>query len=157
MSVGCVENQRLRARLHESSRLRPSTFRTPRHCAWRRSKKPKMRTSLLCAIPSTSHVHLIIGTNSIAATRVSQSLAVGAKPVLIVAPDAPVHFSLHKRIEENSIEWIKKTNGGAFEEEDLYRYGREEVGGWADAVFITEGGRSLRSTLFHHLFSKAPS
>ena len=104
-----------------------------------------MKTSLLTAVDSTSHVHLIIGTNSIAATRVSQSLAVGARSVLLVASDAPVHFGLQKRIEDGSIEWVAKRNGAVFEEEDLWRYGREEVGGWADAVFVTDGGRSLRS------------
>jgi uroporphyrin-III C-methyltransferase len=91
------------------------------------------RTSLLTAIDSTSHIHLIIGSNSLAGARCARSLEVGAKPLLIAPDTSELHFSLQKRIESKELRWIARP----FEDEDLFRLGREEIGRVVDVVFIT--------------------
>ncbi|KAH8588632.1 tetrapyrrole methylase [Bisporella sp. PMI_857] len=94
-------------------------------------------TSLLTAIDSTSHVHLIVGSNPLAAARCAKSLEVGAKPILIAVASAELHYTLQKRIEAGEVEWQKKL----FEDDDLLRLGREDVNGVVDAVFVTLGSR----------------
>ena len=91
------------------------------------------RSSLLTAIDSTSHIHLIVGANSLAAARCAKSLDVGAKPLLIAPETAELHHSLQKRIEANEVRWLAK----AFEDDDVLRLGREEIGRVVDAVFVT--------------------
>ncbi|KAG0650545.1 Uroporphyrinogen-III C-methyltransferase [Hyphodiscus hymeniophilus] len=91
--------------------------------------------SLLAAIDSTSHIHLIIGSNSLAAARCAKSLEVGAKPLLIAAETADLPYALQKRIDNGGVEWLKKS----FEDEDVLRLGREEVTSVVDAVFVTMG------------------
>jgi uroporphyrin-III C-methyltransferase len=93
--------------------------------------------SLLTAIDSTSHIHLIIGSNPLAAARCAKSLEVGAKPHLIAPETAELHYALQKRIDNGEVEWLKKP----FEDEDVVRLGREETGGVVDAVFVTTGPR----------------
>jgi uroporphyrin-III C-methyltransferase len=93
--------------------------------------------SLLTAIDSTSHIHLIIGSNPLAAARCAKSLEVGAKPRLIAPETAELHYALQKRIDNGEVEWLKKS----FEDEDVLRLGREEIGGVVDAVFVTTGPR----------------
>lgn len=95
------------------------------------------RTSLLTSIDSTSHVHLIVGSNSLAGTRCTKSLEVGAKPLLIAPETAELHYSLQKRIESKELIWLAKS----FEDQDVFRYGREEIGKVADAVFVTSKPR----------------
>lgn len=63
----------------------------------------------------------------------------GAIPKVIVPTHSEVHYALMKRIEEGEVEWIQKD----FEEADLRRYGRDEVDGVADAVFVTMGGDTV--------------
>lgn len=94
-------------------------------------------TSLLTAVDSTSHIHLIVGSNPLAAARCAKSLEVGAKPRLIAPETADLHYALQKRIESGEVEWLKKS----FEDEDVLRLGREEVNGVVDAVFVTSGSR----------------
>jgi uroporphyrin-III C-methyltransferase len=91
------------------------------------------RTSLLTAIDSTSHIHLLVGTNSSAGARCTKSLEVGATPVLIAPETAELHYSLQKRIESNEVRWVAKS----FEDEDAFRLGREEIGRVVDAIFVT--------------------
>jgi uroporphyrin-III C-methyltransferase len=93
--------------------------------------------SLLTAVDSTSHVHLIVGSNPLAAARCAKSLEVGAKPRLIAPETADLHYALQKRIDSGEVEWLKK----AFEDEDVLRLGRDEVNGVVDAVFVTSGPR----------------
>ena len=100
-----------------------------------------VKTSLLVAVDSTSHVYLIIGSNPLASSRASKSLEVGAKPIIIAVENADIHFGLRKRIEDEEVEWYQKE----FEESDLWKLGREETRGWVDAVFVAEGGKSARS------------
>ncbi|KAI1323628.1 uroporphyrin-III C-methyltransferase [Xylariaceae sp. FL0255] len=94
-------------------------------------------TSLLTAINSTSHIHLIIGSNSLAASRCGQSLAVGALPILIAPETAERHYALQKRIDDGEIKWIKDS----FKDEYISTLGREEVDYIVDAVFVTSGTR----------------
>ena len=91
------------------------------------------RTSLLTAIDSTLHIHLIVGSNSLASARCARSLEVGATPILIAPESADLHFSLQKRIESKEIRWIARQ----FEDEDLFQLGREEIDRVIDAVFVT--------------------
>lgn len=93
--------------------------------------------SLLTAVDSTFQVHLIVGSNPLAAARCAKSLEVGAKAKLIAPETAELHYALQKRIDSGEIEWLKK----AFEEQDLMRLGRGEVGGVVDMVFVTHGPR----------------
>jgi uroporphyrin-III C-methyltransferase len=91
------------------------------------------RSSLLTAIDSTSHVHLIVGANALAGARCAKSLEVGAKPLLIAPETAELHHSIQKRIEADEVQWLAKP----FEDADVLRLGREEIGGVVDAVFVT--------------------
>jgi len=100
--------------------------------------------SLLTAIDSTSHIHLIVGSNPLAAARCAKSLEVGAKPLLIAPETADLHYALQKRIDSGEVEWLKKS----FEDEDVLRLGREEINGVVDAVFVTLGPRDPLSKKF---------
>jgi uroporphyrin-III C-methyltransferase len=93
--------------------------------------------SLLTAIDSTSHIHLVIGSNPLAAARCAKSLEVGAKPLLIAPESAELHYALQKRIDAGEVKWLKKS----FEDKDVKQLGREEIGGFVDAVFVTSGAR----------------
>lgn len=94
-------------------------------------------TSLLTAIDSTSHVHLIVGSNPLAAARCTKSIQVGARPLLIAPETADLHYALQKRVDGGEVEWLKKE----FADEDVLRLGREEIDGVVDAVFVTLGPR----------------
>jgi len=101
-----------------------------------------MVPALLTAVDSTSHVHLIIGTNPLAGARCAKALEVGAKPILIAPDNGSIHYGLAKRIEENKVQWIQRE----FEESDLRTLGREEVDSMVDAVFVATGGRTPAAT-----------
>jgi uroporphyrin-III C-methyltransferase len=90
---------------------------------------------MLVAVSATSHIHLIIGSTSIAASRCTKSLQAGAKPIVIAPETEDVHFSLRDQIEQGSVQWIKRE----FQDEDLTTLGREEVDHVVDAVFVTLG------------------
>ncbi|KAK5164272.1 uroporphyrin-III C-methyltransferase [Saxophila tyrrhenica] len=107
-----------------------SPFRLSTHAA-------TMTPALLTAIDSTSHIHLIIGSNPLAGARCSRSLEVGAKPILIAPESENMHYNLLKRIEEHKIEWIKRE----FQDDDLKTLGREEVDNVVDAVFVTSNSK----------------
>jgi uroporphyrin-III C-methyltransferase len=96
-----------------------------------------MAISLLTAVDSTSHIHLIIGSNPLAAARCAKSIEVGAKPIVIAPETADVHYGLQKRIDSGAVTWLKKR----FEDDDLSTLGREEIDGFVDAVFVTTGPR----------------
>ncbi|KAL0937205.1 uroporphyrin-III c-methyltransferase precorrin-2 dehydrogenase sirohydrochlorin ferrochelatase [Colletotrichum truncatum] len=94
-------------------------------------------TSLLTALNCKGNTHLVIGTNPLAAARCTQSLNAGATPILL-APDTPdLHYGLQKRIDAGEVAWHKK----AFQDDDLFTLGRDEVGNVVDAVFVTSGPR----------------
>ncbi|RKU43214.1 hypothetical protein DL546_000430 [Coniochaeta pulveracea] len=97
---------------------------------------PIYHTSLLTAIDARSHVHLIIGSNSLAATRVTQSLASGARPILISPASAdsqPLHHILESHISSGTLIYHPRP----VTENDILTLGRPEINGIVDAVFIT--------------------
>uniref|UniRef100_L7J235 Siroheme synthase n=1 Tax=Pyricularia oryzae (strain P131) TaxID=1143193 RepID=L7J235_PYRO1 len=98
----------------------------------------KYHTSLLTSLDCRGHVHLILGTNPLAASRCTQSLAAGATPIVIApATDGTdLHYALQKRIDAGEVQWLRR----AFEDADLSTLGRPEVGGFVDAVFVTAAG-----------------
>ncbi|KAK5114259.1 hypothetical protein LTR85_010324 [Meristemomyces frigidus] len=101
-----------------------------------------MAPALLTSVDSSSHVHLVFGSNPLAGARCSKAVEVGAIPILIAPESGSVHYGLAKRIEEHSIQWLKRD----FQDEDLTTLGREEVDRIVDAVFVTSGGRSPLAT-----------
>lgn len=93
--------------------------------------------ALLTAIDSNNHIHLIVGSNSLAAARVSRSLEVGATPILIAPPTtAALPHILAARVQEKKISWLQRE----FSEQDLTTLGRPEVENVVDAVFVTSPG-----------------
>jgi uroporphyrin-III C-methyltransferase len=94
-------------------------------------------TSLLAALDCKGSVHLIVGTNPLAAARCGQSLGAGASPVLIAPDTADLHYSLQKKIESGEVKWQKKV----FDDSDLFTLGRAEIFNVVDAVFVTTGAR----------------
>ncbi|KAK4178288.1 tetrapyrrole methylase [Triangularia setosa] len=90
--------------------------------------------SLLTAQHSTGHTHLIIGSNPLAASRTTQSLSSGAKPVLISStPSDDLHYTLTQYINSGQLTHLPRP----FETNDLFTLGRDEVDNVVDAVFIT--------------------
>lgn len=134
-----IEAQQVRTEAHyrEPPRLQHHQYASAR----RNANMAVSKTSLLTAVDSTLHIHLIIGSNPLASSRVTKSLEVGAKPLIIAPEGSNVHFGLEKRIEDGEVKWVKKE----FEEKDLWTFGREELGGWVDAVFVAGGGKSVQS------------
>ncbi|KAK5142848.1 hypothetical protein LTR04_002088, partial [Oleoguttula sp. CCFEE 6159] len=96
-----------------------------------------MVPALLTAIDSTSHVHLIVGSNPLAGARCNRSIEVGAKVTLVAPADATLHYGLMKRIDEGQVNWTER----GFRDEDLTTLGRDEVDHVVDAVFVTLGGK----------------
>lgn len=92
---------------------------------------------MLAGLNCANNIHLIIGTNPLAAARCSQSLGAGAHPVLIAPETAELHYSLQRRVDDGSVKWVRT----AFKDEHLFELGREEVGRVVDAVFVTSGSR----------------
>lgn len=97
--------------------------------------------SFLTATDARSHVHLIVGSNPLAASRCGQSLGAGALPILLAPETAELHYALQKRVDDGQVKWIQKT----FEESDALTLGREDIGGVVDAVFVTSGPRDAQS------------
>ncbi|KAI1809132.1 uroporphyrin-III C-methyltransferase [Poronia punctata] len=103
--------------------------------------------SLLTASKVESHVHLIIGSNSLASSRCGQSISAGAYPVLIAPETTPLHSALQQLVDKGHVKWLKQ----AFRDSHLFTLGREEVDLVVDAVFVTVG--SGDSDLGYHIAS----
>ncbi|KAF2724745.1 putative siroheme synthase [Polychaeton citri CBS 116435] len=101
-----------------------------------------MNPALLTAVDSTSHIHLIVGSNPLAAARCTRSLEVGARPIVIAPSGVNIHFGLAKRVEEGKVQWIQRD----FQDGDLTALGREETDRVVDTVFVTIAGRNPLST-----------
>ncbi|UNI13780.1 Uroporphyrinogen-III C-methyltransferase [Purpureocillium takamizusanense] len=101
------------------------------------SSSNKINNCMLAGLVCRDNIHLIIGTNPLAASRCNQSLAAGAIPILIAPETADLHYGLQAKIDDKSLRWEKK----AFEDDDLFRLGRQDVGRVVDAVFVTGGPR----------------
>jgi len=91
---------------------------------------------LLTALDAKLQVHLIIGSNPLAAARSTKCLEVGAIPIIIAPASAEMYYMLSRRIEEGSVQWIRRD----FKDDDLITLGRDEVEHVVDAVFVTIGG-----------------
>ncbi|KAI1607854.1 uroporphyrin-III C-methyltransferase [Exophiala viscosa] len=103
--------------------------------------------ALLTAQSCVDHVHLVLGSGPLAASRCAKSLEVGARPV-VVSPEADdVHFTLAKAIEDGRVKWVQRD----FQEQDLSTLGREEVDGYVDAVFVTLPSKAPESIHISHL------
>lgn len=94
------------------------------------------RVPLLAAVNAESQVHLIIGSNPLAAARCSKSLDAGAKPIIIAPETADLQYTLSERIQNGSADWARRE----FQDDDLTTLGREEVDHVVDMVFVTLGG-----------------
>ncbi|KAK5026604.1 uroporphyrin-III C-methyltransferase [Exophiala sideris] len=97
--------------------------------------------ALLTAQSCIDHVHLIVGSGPLAASRCAKSLEVGARPVVVSPETDDVHFTLAKAIEDGRVKWVQR----GFQEEDLRTLGREDVDGYVDAVFVTLPSRAPES------------
>ena len=102
-----------------------------------------MPVPLLTSVDCTSHIHLVIGDNGVASKRAFRSLDAGAFCILISPVDIDdLQFDLKKLIEENRIKHVQKE----FQEEHLRTFGRPEVGGIVDMVFVTLSPLDSRGT-----------
>jgi uroporphyrin-III C-methyltransferase len=91
---------------------------------------------LMTAWNVESQIHLIVGTNPLAAARCAKSLEAGAKPIIIAPETTDVHFTLAEHISNGSAQWVRRE----FKDDDLTTLGREEVDRVVDTVFVTLGG-----------------
>ncbi|KAA8645686.1 hypothetical protein EYZ11_005265 [Aspergillus tanneri] len=91
---------------------------------------------LMMAINAEFQVHLIVGTNPLAAARCMKSLEVGARPIIIAPDTTDLQYTLSERIEDGSAQWVRRE----FQDTDLTSLGREEVDHVVDTVFVTLGG-----------------
>ena len=91
---------------------------------------------LLTAVDASSQVHLIIGSNPLAASRCTKCLEVGAEPIIIAPEETEMHYTLTQRIEEGVVRWIRRS----FIDDHLKTLGRAEVDGVVDTVFVTATG-----------------
>ena len=66
----------------------------------------------------------------------------GARPIVIAAEDAQIHYALEKKIEDGTVKWLRKS----LEDADLKTLGRDEVDNVVDAVFVTLGKQNKLST-----------
>lgn len=97
--------------------------------------------ALLTAHSCVDHVHLIIGSGPLAASRCTKSLQVGARPVVIAPAHEEVHFTLARAIEEGKVRWVQQD----FEEQHLSTLGRGEIDNYVDTVFLTLPADDSRS------------
>ncbi|EXJ81201.1 uroporphyrin-III C-methyltransferase/precorrin-2 dehydrogenase/sirohydrochlorin ferrochelatase [Capronia epimyces CBS 606.96] len=101
-----------------------------------------MTPALLTAQSCVGHVHLVLGTGPLAASRCAKLLEVGARPVIVAPDTADLHFTLAQAVEDGRVRWIQR----GFEETDLRTLGREDVDGFVDAVFITWPAKDPRTS-----------
>ncbi|KAK0730067.1 tetrapyrrole methylase [Lasiosphaeris hirsuta] len=101
-------------------------------------------TALLTAQHCRGHTHLILGSNPLAASRATQSLAAGAKPILISpTPAADLHYAVAAHIASG----VVAHHARSFRDDDVFSLGRPEVDCVVDAVFITSARDPLAQTV----------
>ncbi|KAJ5124220.1 uncharacterized protein N7515_008045 [Penicillium bovifimosum] len=103
---------------------------------------PSSPAPLMAAWNTKSQVHLIVGSNPIAAARCAKSIEVGAKPIIIAPETDDMHFTLSEHISNGSAQWIRHE----FQDKDLTTLGREEVDHVVDLVFVTLGSNNSLSS-----------
>lgn len=106
--------------------------------------------ALLTAQDCVGHIHLVIGSGPLAASRCAKSLEVGARPTLVASEAADLHYTLAKAIEDGRIQHVRRE----FEEQDLSTLGRVEVDHYVDAVFVTTGAKAPLSVHISQLCKK---
>ncbi len=96
-------------------------------------------TSLLTATDARGHVHLVVGANPLAAARCTQSLAVGATPILVapapVAPGQLLPAALQVRVDAGEVHWVRAV---CDVDAHVMELGRGAVDGVVDAVFVAD-------------------
>lgn len=97
-----------------------------------------MPAPVLTAHEATGHVHLIVGSNSLASARCNRSVEAGSKAIVVAPANAEIHYALQKKLEDGQVGWVK----GQFEDQILRTCGRDEVDNVVDAVFVTLGGKN---------------
>ncbi|OJD25343.1 hypothetical protein ACJ73_03292 [Blastomyces percursus] len=102
---------------------------------------------MLAAVDVKDQVHLIVGTNPLAAARCTKCLDVGAIPIIIAPEGVEIHVPLLQKIEDGRVRHI----GREFQDEDLKTLGRNEVDNYVDAVFVTLGPLNPLSSRIYHL------
>jgi uroporphyrin-III C-methyltransferase len=107
--------------------------------------------TLLTAQDCTGHIHLIIGSGPLAASRCAKSLEVGAHPTLVAAADSDLHYNLQSSIDSGLLKWMQRD----FQDEDLSTLGRPEVGGYVDAVFVATSPRTIESRKISELCKRS--
>ena len=107
--------------------------------------------ALLTAQDCTDHVHLIVGSGPLAASRCAKSLEVGARPILVAPSDSDLHYTLSTSIQDGLVQWTKTE----FQEADLNTLGRPEIDGYVDAVFVTTRARDPQSRRISDLCKKS--
>ena len=103
--------------------------------------------ALLTAQNCVDHIHLILGSGPLAASRCTKSLQVGACPIVIAPATEDIHFTLAKAIDDGQVRLIQRE----FKEQDLSTLGRQEVEHYVDAVFVTLSTKDPRSVLVSNL------
>ncbi len=98
--------------------------------------------ALLTAQSCVDHVHLIVGSGPLAASRALKSLEVGARPIIVAAETPDLHYNLARAVEDGRVQWVR----GEFQERHLETLGRDDVDGYVDAVFVTLPAHSPQST-----------
>lgn len=102
--------------------------------------------SLLTATNAEGHVHLIVAgpnsaSQSIASSRVTRSLDVGAHPVLSYVPTPNQEAQYHSGLDSRLSSGVLSLVDGGFQESSLYTLGRQENGSYVDVVFVCFSAR----------------
>ncbi|CDK25098.1 unnamed protein product [Kuraishia capsulata CBS 1993] len=105
-------------------------------------------TKLLVALNCRDEVHLIIGSSSLAATRIRSSLDGGAKPVLISPRLDSVGLENLVDQEREGLPnlWIQRS----FQTSDLTTLGRPEVENVVDRVFVVSDDLELKNEVYQN-------
>ena len=94
-----------------------------------------MSPPLLTSHDAAGHIHLIVGSSSLASSRCSKSIEVGAKPIVLAPEGSWIHYGLQKKVDEGRVQLVRRE----VSEADLRNLGRDEVDNVVDAVFVTLG------------------
>ena len=88
--------------------------------------------ALLTAQDCSGHIHLVIGSGPLAASRCTKTIQVGATPI-VVSNDSQLHHTIEHYVQQGFARHV----ADEFKEEHLETLGRTEVDGFADVVFVT--------------------
>ncbi|EEP75661.1 potential uroporphyrin-3 C-methyltransferase [Uncinocarpus reesii 1704] len=99
------------------------------------SPKPPGPQPLLTALNVESQIHLVIGSNPLAAARCTKCLDSGSTPIIIAPPSEDINSSFLQKLQNGNVRWVQRQ----FKDDDLSTLGREEVDHYVDAVFVTLG------------------